>query len=211
MLTVLAAAPSAGAHVQVLPATVAPGDTVLFTVLVPNEADQATVQVDLQIPDGVIPFSFEEAPGWTRTETRALDESIDAVSWKGTLPAGEFVRFFFLASTPREEGSIAWPAAERSADGTMVRWVGPAGSATPAALTLVSAGAPRQDAGGEGAGETATAPAETSASASETVAAPAGSSKGGSDVVAIVAIAVGAVLGVFGLWTLWNIRRKRAG
>jgi uncharacterized protein DUF1775 len=162
----------------------------------------------------VIPFSFEEIPGWERTETRAPDESLDVVSWKGSLPPGEFVRFSFLASAPEKEGPISWPAVQTYADGTKVRWIGPADSESPAAVTLVSASAAPQNAGGEGAAETSPAPGTTAPATSdaETVAAPSQptGNDGGSNVVAIVAIALGVLLGLFGLWTLWGIRRKRA-
>ena len=50
----------AQAHIQVTPTTAAPGDAVQFVLLVPNERDQATVDVSLQIPKDVLPFSFSE-------------------------------------------------------------------------------------------------------------------------------------------------------
>lgn len=200
------------------PATVAPGDSTLFTVLVPNEGDSPTVQVDLQIPDGVIPFSFEETPGWTREEQLAPDQSIDVVSWKGSLPPGEFVRFALLASTPEQEGEISWPAVQRYANGEVVRWIGPADSEEPAAVTTVAKSAATQDAGGESAsgdaGATETAPATEpgtdGTTAGETVAAPEPSaSGGGTDIIAYVAIGGGVLLGIFGLWTVSNSRRKK--
>jgi uncharacterized protein YcnI len=151
-----------GAHIQVLPATAAPGDPTLFTVLVPNEADNPTAQIDLKIPDGVIPFSFEETPGWTRSEQLTENGALDVVTWQGSLPAGEFVRFWFLARTPDQPGEIAWPAVQRYSDGTVVRWIGAPGSEEPAAVTVISADATRQNAGGEGE-EPASTPTDTAA------------------------------------------------
>jgi uncharacterized protein YcnI len=184
----------AAAHVQVLPSTVAPGDPTLFTVLVPNESNSETVKVELKIPDGVIPFSFEEAPGWRRVERLAADQSLDVVEWSGALPPGEFVRFSFLAATPEAEGEIAWPAVQSYEDGTKVRWIGGPGSEEPAAITVVSRDAPRQNAGGEGS-TVETAPAGDGA----TVSAPAGSPEpastepaGESRALEIVALALGA-------------------
>lgn len=145
-------APAAFAHVQVQPALVAPGDSVIFTVVVPNERDVATVEVELQIPEGVIPFAFEETPGWKRSERLAADQSLDVVAWTGSLPPGGFVRFSFLAGTPDEPGEITWPTVQTYADGVKVRWIGPPDSEEPAAVTVVSADAARQNAGGEGGG-----------------------------------------------------------
>jgi uncharacterized protein YcnI len=145
-------APAALAHVQVQPALVAPGDAVIFTVVVPNERDVATVEVELQIPEGVIPFAFEETPGWKQSERLAADQSLDVVAWTGSLPPGSFVRFFFLAGTPDEPGEITWPTVQRYADGVSARWIGPPDSEEPAAVTVVSADAARQNAGGEGGG-----------------------------------------------------------
>ena len=189
---------TAAAHVQVLPATVAPGDPTLFTVLVPNERDVPTVQVDLRMPAGVIPFGFEETSGWERTETTKPDGSLDVVSWKGSLPPGEFVRFSFLASPPEEEGTILWPAVQTYADGTKVRWIGDEGSEEPAAVTRVSSGADPQNAGGEGGA--ATQPAQTEAAPS--------SSDGSSDTLAIVALALGGAGIVAGLVALVLARRR---
>jgi uncharacterized protein YcnI len=191
---------AAAAHVQVLPAVVAPGDPTLFTVLVPNESDNPTVQVDLQVPAEVIPFGFEETPGWERSETAKPDGSLDVVTWKGSLPPGEFVRFSFLASPPEQEGTIEWPAVQTYADGSKVRWIGDEGSEEPAAVTAVSASAAAQNAGGEG---------EATATGSSTTAEAAPSSDGGSDdTLAIVALAVGGAALVLGLAAVVLARRR---
>jgi uncharacterized protein YcnI len=199
---------AAAAHVQVLPATVAPGDPTLFTVLVPNERDDQTVQVDLQVPPGVLPFGFEATPGWERSETTKPDGSLDVVTWRGSLPAGEFVRFSFLASPPGEEGTIQWPAVQTYADGTKVRWIGDEGSEEPAAVTVVSAGAASQNAGGEGGGA-ATGPATTTGSAE---AAPSeATAESGSSTLELVAVALGGAALVAALVALVSTRRRREG
>jgi uncharacterized protein YcnI len=203
----------AAAHVQVLPATVAPGDPTLFTVLVPNERDDPTVQVDLQIPPGVIPFGFEATPGWERSETTKPDGSLDVVTWAGSLPAGEFVRFSFLASPPDEEGTIQWPAVQTYGDGTKVRWIGDEGSEEPAAVTVVSAGAASQNAGGEGATSTGPAQSEAAPSPDDSSSSADDSSSsaddGSSNTLAIVALAVGGAGLVAGLAALVLARRSR--
>ena len=62
LLVTALGAPAAFAHVQVQPALVAPADSVIFTVVVPNERDVATVEVELQIPEGVIPSRSRRRP-----------------------------------------------------------------------------------------------------------------------------------------------------
>jgi uncharacterized protein YcnI len=178
---------AAYAHVQVLPSLVAPLDAVQFTVLVPGESDTKTVKVELQIPDGVLPFAWNDPPGWERSFAEG-DTELGTVVWEGELPVDGFVEFSFLAGTPEEPGEISWKSLQTYEDGTVVRWIGPPDAEEPAAVTVVSADAPRQNAGGETAsnvlegqngGDTGEE-TETTAAPTETVAAePASSSDGG--------------------------------
>ena len=172
-LAVLAAAVAAApaqAHVQVTPAEAAPGDPVQFELLVPGESDAHTTEVALQIPKGLLPFSFEDQPGWKRTIEPADDGSAGVVRWRGRLASDGFVRFAFLAATPEREGALAWKAVQRYDDGEEAAWIGPPDSDHPAAVTTISASAPRRNAGGEGAGgaaPAAAAPAEPAAVAED--------------------------------------------
>ena len=152
---VLALATTAAAHVQVRPALVAPGDPVLFEVIVPGERDAKTIEVTLQVPEDVLPFSFQDPPGWERTNEEAADGSVAAIRWRGEQAEDGFSRFAFLASTPEQEGEIQWKALQTYDDGHISRWIGAADSENPAAVTTVSASAPRQNAGGDGADEAA--------------------------------------------------------
>jgi uncharacterized protein YcnI len=78
----LAALPAAAsAHVLVRPSAAAPLDPVLWTVLVPNEREEKTVEIELQVPEGVIPFSFNDVPGWERTLQLNPDQSIGSIVW----------------------------------------------------------------------------------------------------------------------------------
>jgi uncharacterized protein YcnI len=175
----LIAAPAASAHVQVRPALAAPGDPVLFQVIVPNEKDAHTVEVTLQIPKDVLPFSFEEPDGWTRENKEGPDGSLETVTWKGKLAEDGFARFSLLASTPEQEGEIVWKSIQTYDDGSVSRWIGAPDADSPAAVTKISNDAPRENAGGEGAeaeadGETPAAEATNQAEQPEaTDAAPA--------------------------------------
>jgi uncharacterized protein YcnI len=145
----LVAATAAQAHVQVRPALAAPGDPVLFEVIVPNERDSHTVEVTLQVPKDVIPFSFAEPEGWTRENKQGADGSLETITWKGELAEDGFARFSFLASTPEQEGEIAWKAIQTYDDASVSRWIGAPDSDNPAAVTTISKDAPRENAGGE--------------------------------------------------------------
>jgi hypothetical protein len=146
----------AAAHIDVRPTTAAPDDAVLFEVLVPNEREQRTVRVELAVPRDVIPFSYEDTPGWRRSVTLNPDQSIRSIVWRGRLRSDGFARFGFLASTPPREGEIQWKAIQTYDDGRKVRWIEPPEGEQPAAVTTVSERFPRQDAGGESAGRAET-------------------------------------------------------
>jgi uncharacterized protein YcnI len=193
---------SAGAHVQVRPTTAAPNDAVLFEVLVPNERENRTVEVELAVPSGVLPFSYEDTPGWRRTLNLNPNQSVRSIVWRGSMPSDGFARFGFLASTPPQEGEISWKAIQTYDDGRKVRWIQPPDGEEPAAVTTVSERFPRQNAGGEGPGEASPeqpqAPAEADAEA-EPEAMTDGSD--GSDTTArwLAAGALAVALGTLGL------------
>jgi uncharacterized protein YcnI len=184
-VAVAIAAPAA-AHVQVRPNTAAPDDAVLFEVLVPNERENRTVELELAVPPDVLPFSYEETPGWRRTLKLNPNQSIRSIVWRGSMATDGFVRFGFLASTPPREGEIAWKAVQTYDDGRKVRWIEPPDGEQPAAVTMVSKRFPRQDAGGEAPGEAssgqAQAPTEPAAAAEpEAMAEDESADSGGSD------------------------------
>lgn len=192
----LAAAP-AGAHVQVRPAEAAPGDPVLWTVLVPNEREVATTRVELAIPAGVLPFAYEPLPGWTRRVTKNPDQSTRSVVWTGRLEPEEVLATQFLATTPDAEGPVSWKAVQTYADGQKVRWIGGPDTEEPAAVTEITASAPRENAGGEAAAAEAT-PADAASPDRE-----------GGDGLAIAALAVGLLALIVSGAALLKARGRR--
>ncbi len=192
----------AGAHVQVRPAEAAPGDPVLWTVLVPNERDVPTTRVELAIPAGVLPFAYEPLPGWTRRVTKNDDQSTRSVVWSGRLEPEEVLATQFLATTPDAEGPISWKAIQTYADGQKVRWIGGPDTEEPAAVTRISASAPRQNAGGEGLG--------TPAEASPAAASEDSTDDDGGDGLAIVALITGGSALLMSAAALLLARRKPA-
>ena len=145
---------TASAHVQVSPTVAAPGDPILVTLLVPNERPESTTKVTVQVPEGVIPFSFGTTPGWKRKEVTAPNGSISELEWTGKLDSDGFVAFQLLASTPDTPGTIEWKALQQYSDGQVVSWIGDAESENPSPVMRIDANAPRQNAGGEGAAGT---------------------------------------------------------
>lgn len=145
-------AATASAHIQVTPTLAAPNDAVKFTVLVPGESSSAsTVKVALKVPRGALPYSYGEAPGWSRKLVLAKDQSVSQIVWTGRLAPDGFAEFSLLASTPPQPGVLVWKALQYYSDGSVVRWIGSPSSEEPAPRTDVRADAPLQNAGGEGA------------------------------------------------------------
>jgi|GEM_PF-498750 uncharacterized protein YcnI len=147
----LSAAPPAGAHIQIQPTEVAPKDAALFTLLVPGESGTGTTKVELKVPPGVYPFSYEETPGWKRKLVKKPNGMVDRVVWTGHAVPDGLVRFTFLAGTPEKPGTIKWAAIQTYAGGQEARWIGEPDSENPAPFTEVSNTALPQNAGGESA------------------------------------------------------------
>ena len=172
-LVLLGAPAGAAAHVQVRPATAAPGDPVLWTVPAPSEQEAGTERVELAIPAGVLPFSFEDAPGWTWTcvappTARCAPRLARAHPRRrpGHLPLpGLDAR----ARGPR--GVEGDPDLPRRRGGALDRF--PAAE-YPASVTTISRAAPRENAG-EGSCSGGGSPVAGAG------AAPAGTSGGGGD------------------------------
>jgi uncharacterized protein YcnI len=205
----LATPAAASAHIQVTPAVVAPDDPVKFTVTVPGESDAETTKVDLKMPANLLPFSYAETPGWKRKLVMASNGAVDRVIWTGRIPKDGFVEFAFLAGTPEKPGTLDFKALQTYSDGKIVRWIGSTDSENPAPVVKVEQGAPRQNAGGEGAKGAGDAPAAASATAAPTEAAspPTTADDGERDTLAIGLGGAGLVLGIVALAV--SLRRHR--
>lgn len=200
------AAPAASAHIQVRPTAVAPGDPVLFEVLIPGERDAHTVKVSLQIPEDVLPFSWEASPGWTRTTKLKPDGSIDVVTWTGKLDEDGFARFAFLASTPEQEGEIVWKALQFYDDDHESAWIGAPDSENPAPVTRVSLSVPRENAGGESGESAEPAATPSDAKPAPSPAAVAATTGDGESPLAVLLAAAGLVLAATALGVALNTR-----
>ena len=155
----------------------APGDggarhPVLWTVLVPSEQAAGTERVELAIPAGVLPFSFEDAPAGRGRASRprrlaALRRLARAHPRRrpGHLP--------LPGLDARARGPRGVEAIQTYRDGAVVRWIGSPRAEYPASVTTISRAAPRENAGGEGAAAGGGSPVAGAG------AAPAGTSGGG--------------------------------
>ena len=95
----------AGAHIQVRPTQAAPDDAVLFEVLVPDERQKATTKVEVAVPKDVLPFSFEDKPGWTRKNTLNPDGSIRTIVWRGRIGPGGLCPLHIPGLHPAQAGA----------------------------------------------------------------------------------------------------------
>ena len=154
----------------------------------------------LKVPAGVLPYSYADPPGWQRQLVKAADNSVAQIVWTGRLAADGFAEFSILAATPPQPGTLSWKALQFYSDGEVARWIGSPSSDDPAPVTEIVAGAPLQNAGGEGAGGgseiEATAESKQSESGSD--------DDGPALILAIAALALAAVALVLAL------RRRRS-
>ena len=198
----LAAPAAASAHIQVNPKVVAPNDAVKFTVLVPGERSDQTVKVDLKLPSGLLPFSYEDTPGWTRQLVKASNGGVDRIVWSGRLPRDGFAEFSFLAGTPEQPGELQFKALQTYSGGTVVRWIGAPSSDNPAPVVKVEKGAAAQNAGGESSTTVGTA-------APVVTAAPVKAADGPSTTLPIILSAAALIVALLPTWLRYRPGARR--
>ena len=120
----LMAAPSAFAHAIVSPPVAKSGVDQVFTLTVPNEKKGVTVtKVEMTVPSGAGIDSFEDAPGWTRTE-QTEGEEISSVTWEGgATPEGDMAVFRWQGALSAAQ-TYTFQVTETYSDGSVVEWTG---------------------------------------------------------------------------------------
>ena len=165
----LLAAPAAAAHVTLNPREAALESFARFAVRAPNERPNAdTVEVRVQIPEGVFFVSFQPKEGWKRTvEMEKLAEPVEifgqkitervaSVTWSGgRIRPGEFDEFGMSARMPEDGTELVFPSIQTYSNGEVVRWIGPPDAEEPAPRVTLT---PAEEEGGAQAA-TAEAPA----------------------------------------------------
>lgn len=197
------AAPGATAHVTVQPAASRPAEMQRYRVVVPNERESsATTGVDLKLPPGVTFALVEQIAGW-RAQIVKQGSEIAQLRWRGgSVPPGAYAELRFIARNPVKTGPVAWKALQRYDDGTIVRWIGGAGSETPAAITTLSENATPIDVVSTHGERTAAAPPGASAPTSQTT------TRDGRDGLTLAFAILGTLLGAAAL-ALQLARRRR--
>jgi uncharacterized protein YcnI len=204
----LALPAAASAHVTLQPSTAPADGFTRLDVRVPNERDDAaTVKVDVQLPPGFAFVSYEPRPGWKVAVERAkaeqpieveggfeVDEEVRRITWSGgRIGPGEFVDFGLSLRMPNGEAGdkLTFKALQTYEDGDVVRWIGPEDADEPAPIVTLTGAS---SGGGHGApgwdpdtsvSSDEPAPAENASATVE--------SDGGSDGLAIAALALAAV------------------
>jgi uncharacterized protein YcnI len=144
-VALLVVASPAWAHVTVSPRESRPGVSERYTVRVPTEGKVSTVEVELEIPEGMT-ITPHAQMGWTHTLKRTGDR-VTSIVWAMEIKPGEFAEFVFMGRNPKTGTAIVWKAHQRHADGSTVDWVGEEGTRRPASVTtLVAPKAGREDA-----------------------------------------------------------------
>jgi uncharacterized protein YcnI len=194
----LAVPAAAQAHVTLQPKTAAAGAFTVLDVRVPTERDNAsTTKLDVQFPAGFASASYQAVPGWrvrvvkkhlatpTQTDDGPITEGVSRVVFtrtnrSGGIKPGQFQDFPISVQIPGKAGDkLTFKALQTYSDGEVVRWIGAAGSDSPAPQVSVT------DAQAQGAA----APASSDNGASQ----PAAASSDDSNGLSIIALIVGAL------------------
>jgi uncharacterized protein YcnI len=212
----LALPAAASAHVTLQPNTAPADGFTRLDVRVPNERDDAaTVKVDVQLPPGFAFVSYEPRPGWKVAVKRGkaeqpieveggfeVDEEVQQITWSGgRIGPGEFVDFGLSLRMPKGDAGdkLTFKALQTYEDGDVVRWIGPEDADEPAPIVTLTGAASGGGHGAPGAGPDTSVSSDDATGAQEPASAPAENtsatveSDGGSDGLAIAALALAAV------------------
>jgi periplasmic copper chaperone A len=156
----LAVPAAAQAHVTLQPNQAPAGAFTVLDVRVPTERDNAsTARVDVQFPNGFASVSYQAVPGWRvrvikkklatpiQTDDGPITEGVSRMVWTRTSRPGgikpnQFVDFPISVQIPGKAGDkLTFKALQTYSNGEIVRWIGAAGSDTPAPQVTVTTAA----------------------------------------------------------------------
>jgi periplasmic copper chaperone A len=159
-IATLAIPAGAQAHVTLQPNAAPAGAFTVLDVRVPTERDNAsTSKVDVQFPSGFASASYQAVPGWKarvikkklatpiQTDDGPITEGVSRMVWTrtsrgGGIKPGQFQDFPISVQIPGKAGDkLTFKALQTYSNGEIVRWIGAAGSDTPAPQVTVTAGA----------------------------------------------------------------------
>jgi uncharacterized protein YcnI len=216
VLTVLASAGLASAHVTVSSPDASAGGYGKVTFRVPTESDTlSTVKIRIQLPTKTPLASVltKPVPGWTATTTKAplnppikdddgntISEAVSVVEFDaapgGGIGPGQFQEFSLSGGPFPKAASLSFPVVQTYSDGSEVAWIEPtvegqAEPGHPAPVLTLSGGSAKGDA----AAPTTGAATATHDHSSQLAGSPAGVTL----FLAILALVVGAAGVVLGL------------
>ena len=154
----LAVPAAAQAHVTLQPTAAPAGAFTVLDVRVPTERDDAaTAKVDVQFPAGFASASYQAVPGWRvkvikkkltkpiQTDDGPITEGVSRMVWtrtdrRGGIEPGQFQDFPISVQIPGKAGDkLTFKALQTYSNGEVVRWIGAAGSDSPAPVVAVTA------------------------------------------------------------------------
>ncbi|MER7460094.1 DUF1775 domain-containing protein [Micromonospora sp. NPDC126480] len=209
--------------VRIEPAQARQGDPAKVLFVVPEErAGTRTERIEIRLPADapiaeVYPMSVT---GWApRIDTRELDEPIpgvhssmlstvaSAVTWfrMPGAPAGPARLTLSVGPLPKVD-RLSFEVLQTYADGTVVRWSGPAGEKAAPALTLLPPAPGAAAGGGHGHGAAPGAPG--AADPEGTAEAPVAKDGGNANALLAAGLLAGLGAGVAGGWLLSRRRRR---
>ena len=156
LATLVLAPAAASAHAAVSPAVSLVGRLQLYSLAVPTEkSGLETTRIVMTVPGGFgIDSLAPPPPGWheqVQQSGSGENAAITRVTWSGgATPTGEDSVFQFLAQ-PSAARTYAFAVQQTYSDGSIVDWVGPESSDTPAPSISVLASLGGGGGGGGGA------------------------------------------------------------
>ena len=124
------------AHVTVRPRESAPSAEEKYTVRVPTEGAVSTVQLELEIPEGVTVIDVPHPDGAPH-KVKKSNGRITAIVWTKEIKPKEAAEFTFRARNPKTGDALVWKAHQHFADGTTADWIGPP-EKRPASVTKLA-------------------------------------------------------------------------
>jgi uncharacterized protein YcnI len=223
-LGALAGPGAAQAHVTLQPKAAPAGAYVVQDVRVPNESDEAvTTKVAVQFPEGFASASYQPVDGWSvkvvkeklatpvKTDDGEITEGVRTITWTATSEAagiapGQFQDFPLSVRIPGKAGdTLTFKALQTYSDGTVARWIGAPDADKPAPQVQVTEAAEAHHAP---AAPAADGTATTASASAPAVATSGAGDAEGSDTLAIIALAVGALGLAAGGASLVSARRR---
>ncbi len=215
LVSLVALAATASAHVGVSSPDATPGGFGKLTFRVPNESDTAsTVGLRIQIPEeaAMAFLSVQPVDGWEATLTTSdLPEPVESEGGEvstyvsvvefraedgGGIAPGEFQEFSLSGGPFPDAESVSYPTVQTYSDGTESAWIEPTVDGQepefPAPTLTLSESA-------DDSGDAAAAPAASAADAD---------SGNGTAVTALVVAVVALLAGLAGLALGWTARRR---